>query len=298
MTEDETQQATSKLPVPDPTLLTQKAVDRAISSFSELVYARFAAMDKAADLVAAELAKVATNARDETAKVEAEARQRSAKVEAEALAARDVLHIDIDRRITSTRELFGLRLDDMDKAIVLVAGQLEKIRADIENQREHFRIDTDRSMQATRELFAEKFDAINTRFLERDTRTEQAADESRTSLAAALAAAKEAVSLQNIANAQAILKSETAVQKQLDALALLMGANQKNMDDKIGDIKERVDKSEGRLVGTDTTVAGHQLRVATDSGLRGNWLAGASILIALLSVGLVVILAAVSKNGL
>jgi hypothetical protein len=274
VSENDPATVTSNLPVPDPTTLTQKAVDRAIESFRELIYMRLDGMDKASALIAAALDKVEGNTER----------------------ARDDLHVTVDRRIASTRDLLELRLADMDKAIVLVAAQLEKIRTDADQQRDHFRSDTDRLVQAMRELFAEKFDAINTRFLERDTRTEQAADESRTSLAAALAAAKEAVSLQNIANAQAILKSETAVQKQLDALALLMGANQKNMDDKIGDIKERVDKSEGRLVGVDTSTTGQHMQSATDSGLRGNWLAGVSALIALTSVIAVIVMMMTAKG--
>ena len=96
----------------------------------------------------------------------------------------------------------------------------------------------------------QKFDAIDTRFVERDTRTAQAADESRISLDAALAAAKEAVSEQNKANALAIGKSELATQKQIDAMGEVMATSIKSLEDKIADATKRLDRGEGIVTGS------------------------------------------------
>jgi hypothetical protein len=115
----------------------------------------------------------------------------------------------------------------------------------------------------------ERFAAIATQFAERDTRTVLAADESRVSLKAALDAAKEAVSEQNKANSLAIGKSEDATKERLDALALLMTASVKSLEDKINDAARRLDRGEGRAGGmTDSakvlvTVIGALAAVAT-----------------------------------
>lgn len=99
----------------------------------------------------------------------------------------------------------------------------------------------------------ERFSGIATQFLERDTRTEQAAQESRISLDAALAAAKEAVSEQNKANSLAIGKSEDATKERLDALQLLFSTSNKSLEDKISDAKSRLDSGGGREQGTAET---------------------------------------------
>jgi hypothetical protein len=149
----------------------------------------------------------------------------------------------------------------MDKAIVLAADSIGKLPGDATIKCDRLRIDLDGQMQALREYImsqienirdvtTEKFDAVNSRFVERDVRTEQTAMESRISLDAALAAAKEAVAEQNKANAQAIGKSETATQKQIDAMVQLMTTSNNSLEDKIADIKSRLDRGEGRDTGS------------------------------------------------
>jgi hypothetical protein len=167
----------------------------------------------------------------------------------------------VDRAISAFREVFEVRLAEMDKAIVLAADSIGKLPGDATVKCDRLRIDLDGQMLAlreyimsqignTRDVTAEKFDAVNARFVERDVRTEQTAMESRISLDAALAAAKEAVAEQNKANAQAIGKSETATQKQIDAMVQLMTTSNNSLEDKIADIKSRLDRGEGRDTGS------------------------------------------------
>jgi hypothetical protein len=167
----------------------------------------------------------------------------------------------VDRTISAFREVFEVRLAEMDKAIVLAADSIGKLPADATTKCDKLRLDLEGQMQALREfimsqienirdLTTVKFDAVNSRFKERDIRTEHAAVESRISLDAALAAAKEAVAEQNKANAQAIGKSETATQKQIDALLQLMTTSNKSLEDKISDIKSRLDRGEGHDTGS------------------------------------------------
>lgn len=170
----------------------------------------------------------------------------------------------VDRALAAYREVVEARLDGIDRATLLVAADLVKISQTAAQHVEHLRDDIDRQVLSLREYLLgqirnvesvgiERFAAIDTRFLERDTRTAQAADESRISLDAALAAAKEAVSEQNKANAQAIAKSEVATQKQIDSMVALMTTSNKSLEDKISDLKARLDRGEGRDTGSADT---------------------------------------------
>jgi hypothetical protein len=160
------------------------------------------------------------------------------------------------------------RLNAMDQATKLVAADVARILAVTESATTHLREDVDRQQNALREFLisyidrvadvsSEKFAGIDTRFLERDARTAQAAEESRISLDAALAAAKEAVSEQNKANTLAIGKSEAATQKQIDAMAALMATTNKSLEDKINDIKIALAEVPGKqaMVSKSDTVA-------------------------------------------
>lgn len=166
----------------------------------------------------------------------------------------------VDRALAAYREVVETRLGAMDKAVNLLASDIVSAKKDMHDSTAHFMNDRDRQIHALREILTssvervsdvttEKFTAVDTRFLERDTRTQQAADESRISLDAALAAAKEAVSEQNKANTEAIRKSELATQKQIDSLVALMNTANKSLEDKFSDIKSRLDRGEGQAHG-------------------------------------------------
>jgi hypothetical protein len=126
-----------------------------------------------------------------------------------------------------------------------VSAAKEELRRDIAASREYILGEIRRVNDVT----DQKFNAVGQRFEERDTRTEQAAQESRISLDAALAAAKEAVSEQNKANAQAIAKSEVATQKQIDAQATLSSTSFAAMNDKLADMRTRLDTGGGENAG-------------------------------------------------
>ncbi len=125
----------------------------------------------------------------------------------------------------------------------------EDLRREAATNLSSLRIEVMSEIRRVNDVADQKFDAVNQRFAERDTRTEQGAQESRISLDAALAAAKEAVSEQNKANAQSILKSEVATQKQIDSLVTLSDTRIGAVEERLGDLKERQDKGQGGLNG-------------------------------------------------
>jgi hypothetical protein len=176
----------------------------------------------------------------------------------------------VDRALAAYREVVEVRLDGMDEATHLLANELTLARQTNDARDLRSREDRDRAVNALREVLTgniknvsdvtlEKFNAVDTRFQERDTRTQQAADESRISLDAALAAAKEAVSEQNKANTEAIRKSELATQKQIDSLIALMTTANKSVEDKISDLKSRLDRGEGQSSGVAETHSENRL---------------------------------------
>jgi hypothetical protein len=178
------------------------------------------------------------------------------------------------RELFHVQRLLETRLDAMDKATELRLGPImalpEQIHQPIHDLRELVRerfADTDHQREAQREwligeitrvsdVSGERFAAIGTRFDERDERTRQAALESRISLDAALAAAKEAVGQQNESNTRAIQVAGEAVQKQIDALTVLMSSSIASLEIRIRELKERLDKGEGTKQGGKETLTG------------------------------------------
>jgi hypothetical protein len=138
------------------------------------------------------------------------------------------------REILALKELVFIRLDGMDKAVDLFSETLTRTPTDVDKQISHLKA-----------LHEEKFQGVEKQFMERDVRIEQAAVATKIAVDAALSAAKEAVGSQNLANAAAITKSEAATVKQLDGIIALIGSNTKGTDEKISDIKSRLDRGDG-----------------------------------------------------
>jgi hypothetical protein len=146
------------------------------------------------------------------------------------------------REIAALKELITTRLEAMDKAIVLFSDNLTRVPTDVDKQvgnlkelhDERFkRVDT-------------KFGGIQTQFMERDSRTEQNAKDSKVAIDAALQAAKESVAETNRSSALAIAKSETATTKQIDQQGLTLQSIQAALNDKIDDLRTRLTGFEGR----------------------------------------------------
>jgi len=95
----------------------------------------------------------------------------------------------------------------------------------------------------------ERFVGIATQFIERDRRTDQLSLADKTAVAAALQAAKEAVGAQNISNSVALTKMEDNFTKLIDQGQAQLQLMASNLDDKINDLKARIDTREGQSAG-------------------------------------------------
>lgn len=141
----------------------------------------------------------------------------------------------LNREISYLKELLEARLAERDKAIHLLQVHESGLPALVGEK-----------IASLKAIHDEKFTSIQRQFSERDVRTEQSSKDSKVAVDAAPQAAKEAVGEQNKSSSSAISKSEAATAKQIDQITQLIQNGAKAVDDKIGDIKDRITRLEGR----------------------------------------------------
>jgi hypothetical protein len=96
----------------------------------------------------------------------------------------------------------------------------------------------------------ERFRAVEAQFVQHLERTKEQKTDTQQAVQSALTSAKELVAQRNDASERAIAKSEQATVKQIDALAVLLEKSSEAKDEKIGDLKARLDRLEGKAQGT------------------------------------------------
>lgn len=139
------------------------------------------------------------------------------------------------REIAQLKAVVDMRFDGIDKLIEVIQTNLLNRPKEIIAEVAHLQ-----------KLHEEKFLSIQKQFEERDTRGEQTSKDSKVAVDAALQAAKEAVGEQNKSSALAIAKSEAATTKQIDLIGSQQTTNTANLNDKIDDLKARLNVSDGR----------------------------------------------------
>lgn len=99
------------------------------------------------------------------------------------------------------------------------------------------------------ELTDDKFDGVLQKFSDLEARTLEQKRDTKDALDAALAAQKEAVKEQTLASEKSIIKSETATSERIKGVEGLLSTTSKASDDKIDDLKDRVQRLESRAQG-------------------------------------------------
>jgi len=209
------------VPRPDPTTLTTRQLEREIAALSEIFEAKLRALTERINTfeTGSKEALVAAAQNIQTGLDKAE----------------KSIVVSIDKVQTEQRNA----LTDAEKRVN------EKFEGMIKSVDEKF--------AQHRVVDDEKFRSIEVQFTERDKRTEQLSIADKTAIAAALQAQKESAVATNVSNAAAIAKSESAFTKQIDQIGTLIGSTASSMNDKINDLKSRLDRGEGRTVGTQET---------------------------------------------
>jgi hypothetical protein len=139
----------------------------------------------------------------------------------------DALH----REIAMLKELLEERRAGSKEVFALLQGHIDAIPRIVDEKINNLRL-----------LHEEKFESIGTQFVERDTRTDQRAGDTKLAVDAAFAAAKETAG-----------KSEFGFTKQIDAMADLIESKAENAESKISDIKDRLTAIESTKKGGDST---------------------------------------------
>lgn len=146
------------------------------------------------------------------------------------------------REIQNLKELLETRISSIEKSIEVAHEDLVRVPTDVQKQ-----------VGNLKELHEEKFRSIEVQFRERDVRVEQTSRDTKTAVDAALAAQEKAVGKQNESFSLSTAKSEESFTKQIDALFQLLQTNTKSIETQIGELKDRLNRGEGRGEGTKET---------------------------------------------
>jgi uncharacterized coiled-coil protein SlyX len=149
------------------------------------------------------------------------------------------------REVHALREVLDMRIAGNDRLIAMLQDSLAERAVVIRTQVDHLQ-----------QLQDEKFRSIQTQFVERDTRAEQTAKDSKVAVDAALQAAKEAVGEQNKSSSLAISKSESGTTKQIDQISINIATSNSNLNDKIDDVKGQQVILNGQLLLMSGKIAG------------------------------------------
>lgn len=233
------------VPVPDPTKLTTEQLIREAAALRELLETKLNGSER------------------ETKEAFLTINSKLGATEAARIALDKTLSERIDFRVKEAahngeliRDVLQTRLDGMDKAIRILQDIADKFPARIDEKIGAVSEVATQKFAGDQALMNEKFNSVQKQFEERDVRTEQAAGAVKIAVDAALQAQKEAASEANKSNAAATQKSEASTTKLIDAQATLITNMTKAFDDKIGDVKDRVNRIEGGWGGA-TQVIGY-----------------------------------------
>lgn len=178
----------------------------------------------------------------------------------------------VQREVAALEKLATQRMDAIEKAVAVAHENLVRVPTDVDKAIGHLRELTIERFETTKKEFLvhqEKFASVQTQFQERDVRTEQTAKDSKVAVDAALQAAKEAVGKQQEASDRAIAKQEAATGKQIESITLLIASNNKALDDKISDLKERFAAAQGSGLGHKEATSDQRANVSANVAIIG-----------------------------
>jgi len=197
----------------------------------------------------------------------------------------------IDIRSDGAFNAVNIRIDAMEKWTALLAEQhpqlrtelkqqsgqfaevLERVRREIAEEIKHVR----EEIGHLREINNEKFRSVELQFAERDIRNDRQVVVAQQAIETALDTARALADQQNAANAVAQQKSEASFTKQIDQIGVQITTLAGSLQDRITEIKERIDRGEGSDLGSRQMRDEHRLDI---TGI----IQGISVVIAFITV--------------
>jgi chromosome segregation ATPase len=196
----------------------------------------------------------------------------------------------LSEQIAGVVRAYDTRLGAIDRATDKFEASLTRVPTDVDRQvaqvfalvSEQFRkIET--RLDGMAEMKAEQFAHIQKQFEERDLRMQQQASASQAAVAAALQAAKEAVAEQAQSAATATQKAEATQVKAIEQQAALIRQVTDANQAQIADIKDRITRMEGRLLGQE--------------GQKQEHSSSSSFIVTLVSLGLALLMALLAASA-
>ena len=155
--------------------------------------------------------------------------------------------------IAALREIIEARLNASDKAVGLVHDGHTELKGAVREQINQLRELHDEKFLSIKSDIDTKFSGIQTQFVAFERLREQLSVADKVAVAAALQAQKESAGAMQLANAEALEKMAAGFTKQIDGTVLALQALAKNMDEKIQDLKGRLDRGDGKFTGAGQT---------------------------------------------
>lgn len=179
-----------------------------------------------------------------------------------------MLQAVIEQRLDGFEKL----LFEKDKAILLLQTQMDREPKPpvLESQIAHVAETTDRHSAN-----------VEIRFAERDKRIEQRINDGKDAAQATINALKETLAAQHTSSQNAIAKSETATQKQMDQIESKFGTE-------IGAIRQQIDDAKTRITTLESMKAGMKEQKEDFGARYGLAIGGISTIVALVTVAILV----------
>ena len=155
------------------------------------------------------------------------------------------------------------RLDGMDKAADILHADLVRVPTLLDRETKALRELLETKISAGAAVTQEQLRRVEVLIEEGEKRNQQLKAGDALALAAALQAAKEAVAEQNRSNTLAISKSETAVGESIRQLQVNFETANKATNEKVDDLKGRLDRGEGDVVNERRGVRERRLDMGT-----------------------------------
>jgi hypothetical protein len=177
----------------------------------------------------------------------------------------------VEAQIKGNKEVVETRLTYIDQAMELLQRSTDKLPALIRDEIYGLEKLHQEKFESISNELEIRFRGIDTQFTERDTRTAQLGLADKTAIAAALQAQKEAANSTTESIVAILNKMEAGFTKLFDTIGNSIAQMVKTTDDKINDVKSRLDKGEGRTSVSDpATIEALRLLATAVSNLDQN----------------------------
>jgi hypothetical protein len=186
------------------------------------------------------------------------------------------------REISNLRENFNIRLDAMDKAVVLSTQNLSTLSLEIEKKIAHLAELTEAHRQSIVNEMKGRLHAIDSRFSERDVRAAQMSEANRMAIDTALQSVRDINQSQIRCTSEAAQKTELSTTKQIDQMGALIQASVGAIQAQMGDVKDRITKIESMKLGAHEVTTNQQSNVLSITAIIGTITAIALVIVDLL----------------